>query len=181
MTLLDPHPLPSPVASSTDASKLVRMDYGSDVFYHELAEAALEGWDHWNATWPDPVFHEDGLLVRAATRGDGEVGENVTQNVRTIRDVPLRLKGKAPRRLEVRGEIYMNRRDFERLNQRQQAAGLKLFVNPRNSAAGAVRQLDPKLTARRPLRFFAYGIGVSEGWTLPATAPMSARMFSVAC
>jgi DNA ligase (NAD+) len=115
------------------------------------------------------LLYEDGLLTRAATRGDGEVGENVTQNVRTIKGIPLRLRGKAPGRLEVRGEIYMNRKDFERLNERQQAAGAKLFVNPRNSAAGAVRQLDPKLTAQRPLRFFAYGIGVSEGWKQPAT------------
>jgi len=115
------------------------------------------------------LLYEDGVLARAATRGDGEVGENVTQNVRTIKGVPLRLHGKAPGRLEVRGEIYMNRKDFERFNERQQAAGAKLFVNPRNSAAGAVRQLDPKLTAQRPLRFFAYGIGVSEGWKQPAT------------
>jgi DNA ligase (NAD+) len=115
------------------------------------------------------LLYAGGILERAATRGDGEVGENVTQNVRTIKGIPLRLHGKAPGRLEVRGEIYMNRRDFERFNQRQQAAGAKLFVNPRNSAAGAVRQLDPKLTAQRPLRFFAYGIGVSEGWKQPAT------------
>jgi DNA ligase (NAD+) len=115
------------------------------------------------------LLYEDGVLERAATRGDGEVGENVTQNVRTIKGIPLRLKGRAPGRLEVRGEIYMNRKDFEHLNQRQQAAGAKLFVNPRNSAAGAIRQLDPKLTAQRPLRFLAYGIGVSEGWKQPAT------------
>ena len=115
------------------------------------------------------LLYEDGVLERAATRGDGEVGENVTQNVRTIRGIPLRLKGRAPGRLEVRGEIYMERKDFDRLNQRQQAAGAKLFVNPRNSAAGAIRQLDPRLTAQRPLRFFAYGIGVSEGWKQPAT------------
>jgi len=115
------------------------------------------------------LLYEDGILERAATRGDGEVGENVTQNVRTIKGIPLRLHGKAPDRLEVRGEIYMNRKDFERFNERQQAAGAKLFVNPRNSAAGAVRQLDPKLTAQRPLRFFAYGIGISEGWKQPVT------------
>jgi DNA ligase (NAD+) len=115
------------------------------------------------------LLYADGILERAATRGDGEVGENVTQNVRTIKGIPLRLHGKPPDRLEVRGEIYMNRKDFERFNERQQAAGAKLFVNPRNSAAGAVRQLDPKLTAQRPLRFFAYGIGVSEGWKQPAT------------
>jgi DNA ligase (NAD+) len=115
------------------------------------------------------LLYAGGILERAATRGDGEVGENVTQNVRTIKGIPLRLHGKAPERLEVRGEIYMNRKDFERFNERQQAAGAKLFVNPRNSAAGAVRQLDAKLTAQRPLRFFAYGIGVSEGWKQPAT------------
>jgi len=115
------------------------------------------------------LLYEDGVLERAETRGDGEIGENVTQNVRTIKGIPLRLRGKAPARLEVRGEIYMNRKDFERLNQRQQAAGAKPFVNPRNSAAGAIRQLDPKLAAQRPLRFFAYGIGASEGWKLPAT------------
>lgn len=115
------------------------------------------------------LLYQHGVLERAATRGDGEVGENVTQNVRTIKGIPLRLHGKAPARLEVRGEIYMNRRDFERLNERQQAAGAKLFVNPRNSAAGAIRQLDPKLAAQRPLRFFAYGVGVSEGWKQPAT------------
>ena len=115
------------------------------------------------------LLYEDGVLARAATRGDGEVGENVTQNIRTIRSIPLRLRGQAPRRLEVRGEVYMNRKDFERLNERQQAAGAKVFVNPRNAAAGAVRQLDPKLTAQRPLSFFAYGIGVQEGWKVPAT------------
>jgi len=115
------------------------------------------------------LLYEAGVLARAATRGDGEVGENVTQNVRTIKSIPLRLHGKAPARLEVRGEILMNRKDFERLNERQQAAGAKLFVNPRNSAAGAIRQLDPKLTAQRPLRFFAYGTGVSEGWKQPPT------------
>ena len=111
------------------------------------------------------LLYEDGALVRAATRGDGEVGENVTHNVRTIRAIPLRLHGKPPRRLEVRGEVYMRRKDFERLNERQQAAGAKLFVNPRNAAAGAVRQLDPKIAAQRPLSFYAYGVGVAEGMT----------------
>jgi DNA ligase (NAD+) len=115
------------------------------------------------------LLYEEGRLVRAATRGDGEVGENVTQNVRTIRAIPLRLRGEAPARLEVRGEIYMRRRDFEKLNERQRAAEGKVFVNPRNAAAGAVRQLDPRLTAQRPLSFFAYGIGIEEGWKVPAT------------
>ncbi len=115
------------------------------------------------------LLYEQGALVRAATRGDGEVGENVTQNVRTIRAIPLRLRGAAPPALEVRGEIYMNRKDFEALNERQRAAGGKVFVNPRNAAAGAIRQLDPKMAAQRPLSFFAYGIGRAEGWRLPPT------------
>ena len=103
--------------------------------------------------------YESGTLALAATRGDGEVGEDVTQNVRTIRSIPLRLSGAAPRLIEVRGEIYMKRADFEAMNARQRAAGEKTFVNPRNTAAGAVRQLDPKITARRPLSFAAHGIG----------------------
>ncbi|HWA36634.1 MAG TPA: NAD-dependent DNA ligase LigA [Burkholderiales bacterium] len=113
--------------------------------------------------------YEGGRLVRAATRGDGEVGENVTHNVRTIRAIPLLLQGAAPPVLEVRGEIYMRRKDFGSLNARQQAAGGKTFVNPRNAAAGAIRQLDPKMAAQRPLSFFAYGIGEVEGWKVPPT------------
>jgi DNA ligase (NAD+) len=114
--------------------------------------------------------YERGLLTVAATRGDGEVGEDVTGNVRTIRAIPQRLRGsKMPDVLEVRGEVYMTRRDFAQLNARQQAAGLKLYINPRNTAAGAVRQLDPAVTATRPLRFFAYGLGETSGWTMPAT------------
>ena len=112
--------------------------------------------------------YEKGRLSRGATRGNGEVGEDVTQNVRTIRGIPLRLHGKSPDVLEVRGEIYMKRQDFERLNERQRAAGGKTFVNPRNAAAGAVRQLDPRITAQRPLSFFAYGLGETQGWRLPA-------------
>ncbi len=108
--------------------------------------------------------YERGDLVMAATRGDGETGEDVTPNVRTIRSIPLRLRGVAPALLDVRGEIYMTRADFERMNQRQSAAGEKTFVNPRNAAAGGVRQLDPKVTARRPLTFSAYGVGRIEGW-----------------
>jgi DNA ligase (NAD+) len=107
--------------------------------------------------------YEKGELVRAATRGDGELGEDVTANVRTIHSIPLRLKGKAPEVLEVRGEIFMTRAAFEKLNRRQAEAGEKLFINPRNTAAGAVRQLDPKITAQRPLAFFAYGYGVIRG------------------
>jgi DNA ligase (NAD+) len=106
--------------------------------------------------------YEDGELALAATRGDGETGEDVTANVRTIRSIPYRLGQKIPL-LEVRGEIFMHRTDFQRLNERQQAAGERPYVNPRNAAAGAVRQLDPKVTARRPLRFSAHGFGELDG------------------
>ena len=115
--------------------------------------------------------YEHGVLVQAATRGDGETGEDVTSNVRTIRCIPLRLRADAfpaPEVLEVRGEIYINRKDFDALNETQRAAGEKLFVNPRNAAAGCLRQLDSRITAQRPLSFFAYGTGESSGWTSPA-------------
>ncbi|NDP38014.1 MAG: NAD-dependent DNA ligase LigA [Rhodoferax sp.] len=103
--------------------------------------------------------YENGVLVQAATRGDGEAGEDVTQNVRTIGQIPLRLPKDVPPILEVRGEVYMRRDDFERLNEQQRERGQKSFVNPRNAAAGAVRQLDPAIAAQRPLSFFAYGLG----------------------
>jgi DNA ligase (NAD+) len=109
--------------------------------------------------------YENGILVQAATRGDGEVGEDVTQNIRTINQIPLRLPADAPPVMEVRGEVYMRRADFEALNEKQRekiaqgAKGEKTFVNPRNAAAGGVRQLDPALAARRRLSFFAYGLG----------------------
>ncbi len=114
--------------------------------------------------------YEDGRFVQGATRGDGAVGEDVTANLRTVRAIPLRLDGPAPHRLEVRGEVLMFRRDFERMNAAQRARGDKSFVNPRNAAAGSLRQLDPSLTARRPLRFFAYGLGeVSDDATVPTS------------
>ncbi len=109
--------------------------------------------------------YEQGVLVRAATRGDGEMGEDVTQNIRTMGQIPLRLPANVPPVLEVRGEVYMRRDDFEALNDRQRdkiaqgIKGEKTFVNPRNAAAGAVRQLDPAIAAQRPLSFFAYGLG----------------------
>jgi len=103
--------------------------------------------------------YRDGALVQGATRGDGSVGEDVTANLRTIRAIPLRLDGTVPARLEVRGEVLMYRCDFDRLNAGQRDRGEKPFVNPRNAAAGSLRQLDPGLTAQRPLRFFAYGLG----------------------
>ena len=111
--------------------------------------------------------YESGYLVQAATRGDGTTGEDVTQNIRTIRQIPLGLSpvnGEVPNVLEVRGEVYMRRDDFEKLNARQRERGDKTFVNPRNTAAGAVRQLDPKMAAERPLSFFAYGLGEVLGW-----------------
>ena len=112
----------------------------------------------------------DGLLVQAATRGDGSAGEDVTANIRTIRAIPLRLRtDRPPALLDVRGEVLMFKSDFARLNQRQRDAGLKEFANPRNAAAGSLRQLDPRMTAQRTLRFFAYGIGRLDGAALPET------------
>jgi DNA ligase (NAD+) len=108
------------------------------------------------------LLYEGGELVRAATRGDGYEGEDVTANVMTVKAIPKRLKG-APQRLEVRGEIYLRKADFDEINERQAAAGKPVFANPRNSAAGSLRQLDPNVTAERPLQFFAYSWGeVSE-------------------
>jgi DNA ligase (NAD+) len=114
--------------------------------------------------------YEKGLLCSAATRGDGQTGEEVTENVRTIRNIPLRLNTlNPPVVLEVRGEVLMYREDFKALNQTQQINGQKRFANPRNAAAGSLRQLDSRITAQRPLRFFAYGLGQLEGCELPAT------------
>ena len=113
--------------------------------------------------------YERGALKQAATRGDGETGEDVTQNIRTIHQIPLRLVGCDAEVLEVRGEIYMSRPDFEQYNEKQREQGLPTLVNPRNGAAGSIRQLDPTLAARRPLSFFAYGLGEVQGWELPAT------------
>src|SRR5258708_13976949 len=116
------------------------------------------------------LAYEDGVLMRGATRGDGTTGEDVTANLRTGRTMPLRLAARKPPKLvEVRGEVLMMRKDFEALNKRAAAQGDKTFVNPRNSAAGALRQLDPRLTAQRRLSFFAYGLGAHEGFNLPAT------------
>ena len=114
--------------------------------------------------------YENALLVCAVTRGDGETGEDVTANVRTIGQVPLRLRMENPPEvLEVRGEIYMKRADFERFNAKALGAGEKALVNPRNGAAGSIRQLDPRIAASRPLSFFAYGLGEIRGWPLPDT------------
>ena len=113
--------------------------------------------------------YEEGRLVQAATRGDGATGEDVTSNIRTIKAIRLNLLGPAPKVLEVRGEVFINRADFEKLNDAQRDRGEKVFVNPRNAAAGSLRQLDPRITARRPLRFIAYGWGDVQG--LPPTDP----------
>jgi DNA ligase (NAD+) len=113
------------------------------------------------------LTYEGGRLMQAATRGDGTEGENVTPNVMTVKQIPRRLSGKgAPELIEVRGEIYLGHADFEKLNGEQAAAGAKIFANPRNAAAGSLRQLDSSITARRPLRFFAYGWGTASA--LPA-------------
>jgi DNA ligase (NAD+) len=113
--------------------------------------------------------YEQGVLVQAATRGDGETGEDVTQNVRTVRRIPLRLQGAFPPLIEVRGEVFMSRPDFERYNEHQRQVGRPTLVNPRNGAAGSIRQLDSKLAAERSLSFFAYGLGETADWMLPAT------------
>ena len=114
--------------------------------------------------------YEHGMFVQGATRGDGETGEDVTANLRTVRAIPLKLRGAGwPEVLEVRGEVVMLRRDFEAFNERARAHGEKTLANPRNGAAGSLRQLDPAITAKRRLSFFAYAVGVVEGGALPST------------
>jgi len=114
------------------------------------------------------ILYERGSLVRAATRGDGATGEDITENIRTIRSVPLKLLGEGwPERLEIRGEVFISRSGFEKLNQLAKKNNQKKFVNPRNAAAGSLRQLDPRLTAQRPLDIFCYGIGIHEKGHLP--------------
>ncbi|WP_413725172.1 NAD-dependent DNA ligase LigA [Sodalis sp. RH16] len=118
------------------------------------------------------LLYENGELVRAATRGDGTTGENITSNVRTIRTIPLRLRdgnGAIPRRLEIRGEVFMSEDGFRKLNETAAREGGKVFANPRNAAAGSLRQLDPSITAKRPLTFFCYGVGLLEEGELPGS------------
>lgn len=132
-----------------------RLKLDDDVTY--AAEPKLDG-------LAISLRYENGRLVQAATRGDGTRGENVTQNVRTIAAVPLHLRGRGwPPVLEVRGEVFMPKKGFDALNERQRARGDKTFANPRNAAAGSLRQLDPRITARRPLSMFCYGLGEVEG------------------
>src|SRR5437016_4927268 len=109
------------------------------------------------------LIYENGRLRQAATRGDGNVGDNITQNIRTIRSVPERLRGAAPKLLEVRGEVYMDRKGFEELNEERKKEGLPQFANPRNAAAGSLKQLDPAIVAKRPLGIVLYGTGAIEG------------------
>lgn len=113
------------------------------------------------------LSYENGVLVRGATRGDGETGEDITDNLRTLRWIPLRLLGNAPAVVEVRGEVYLPWDGFRRMVDEALARNEKPPVNPRNAAAGSLRQLDPRITAKRPLAFYAYGVGYSEGWTTP--------------
>ncbi|OKP03897.1 NAD-dependent DNA ligase LigA [Xenorhabdus eapokensis] len=116
------------------------------------------------------LLYENGELVQAATRGDGTTGENITANVRTIHAIPLRLKGdNIPARIEIRGEVFMKHAGFEEFNEEARRTGNKVFANPRNAAAGSLRQLDPRITAKRPLTFYCYGVGVLEGGKLPAS------------
>ena len=116
------------------------------------------------------LIYQNGKLVQAATRGDGQTGEDVTRNVKTIQDIPLLLKGRGyPDRFEVRGEVFMLKAGFERLNQRARLLGEKEFANPRNAAAGSLRQLDAKITAKRPLAFYCYGLGFFPVQRLPET------------
>src|SRR5438309_3420777 len=109
------------------------------------------------------LIYENGKLRQAATRGDGNVGDNITQNIRTIRSVPERLRDNAPKLLEVRGEVYMDRKGFEKLNDEREKEGLALFANPRNAATGSLKQLDPSIVAKRPLGIVLYGTGATEG------------------
>ena len=125
------------------------------------------------------IRYENGLLVQAATRGDGAVGEDVTENVRTIRNIPLKLQGNnVPQVVEIRGEIYMPKAGFEKLNQQRLANNEKLFVNPRNAAAGSLRQLDSSVTASRPLALFCYGLGEIQGMERPASHTEAMQIIS---
>lgn len=115
------------------------------------------------------LIYVDGQLVTGATRGDGFRGENITRNLRTIRSIPLSVPKEAPPRFEVRGEVYLPKAGFHKLNEERAAEGLPVFANPRNAAAGSVRQLDPRITAKRPLDIYVYGLGWSEGKAMPET------------
>ncbi|EPN6626700.1 TPA: NAD-dependent DNA ligase LigA [Raoultella ornithinolytica] len=124
------------------------------------------------------ILYENGVLVQAATRGDGTTGEDITANVRTIRAIPLRLRGdNIPQRLEVRGEVFLPQAGFEKINEEARRTGGKVFANPRNAAAGSLRQLDPRITAKRPLTFFCYGVGALTGGELPESHSSRLQQF----
>jgi len=144
----------------TAFDRRVRERLGSDEAVEYSAEPKMDG-------LAISVIWEHGVFTRAATRGDGVTGEDVTANVRTIGSLPLRLRGAAPALLEARGEVFMPVAGFERLNREAAARGDKVFVNPRNAAAGSLRQLDPKITASRPLEVYFYALGTLEGAPLP--------------
>ena len=135
---------------------------GSDADLEYVAEPKLDG-------LAVTVIYRDGKLERAATRGDGVKGEDVTANVRTIHTVPHKLKGHPPEVVEVRGEVFMPIKGFERMNRLLREQGEKVYINPRNSASGSLRQLDPRITAKRPLDMFFYAVGMVEGGALPDT------------
>lgn len=153
-------------AASFDARVRKELEFAGDAPAMEyVAELKFDG-------LAVSLRYEEGVLAQGATRGDGAIGEDVTQNLKTVRDIPLCLSGKSgkiPPLLEVRGEVYMRRDDLARYNEEARARGEKPLVNPRNGAAGSIRQLDPRIAGRRPLRFFAYGIGAAAGWDLPST------------
>jgi DNA ligase (NAD+) len=161
----EPYTRAEPMLSLENALTAEEMDAWSERI------TSLLGREEPIAFWCEPkidgaaieLLYRDGRLEAASTRGDGRTGENVTGNVRTMRSVPLRLMGSPPALLEVRGEIYMEKREFARLNEDAEAAGEKTFANPRNAAAGSLRQLDPRVTARRPLRLIVHGFGRLEG------------------
>ena len=159
-------------AELTAFNQRVRDRLNTDAVITYAAEPKLDG-------LAISIRYENGLLVQAATRGDGAVGEDVTENVRTIRNIPLKLHGNnVPQVVEIRGEIYMPKAGFEKLNQQRLANNEKLFVNPRNAAAGSLRQLDSSVTASRPLALFCYGLGEIEGMERPASHTEAMQIIS---
>lgn len=134
------------------------LDLGEDEKIEMTVEPKIDGLSF-------SALYEKGRLVVAATRGDGAVGEDITANIKTIKEIPDFIMGDVPKLMEIRGEVYMTKQDFQAMNERQAAAGGKIFANPRNAAAGSLRQLDPKITAQRPLKAFTYGWGAVEGMT----------------
>lgn len=138
-----------------------RLELDADLLLNYFCEPKLDG-------LAVNILYQDGWMVRAATRGDGRTGEDITQNVRQVLGNAVRLKGRdIPALIEVRGEVFMRRSRLAELNKRQSAKGQKSFANPRNAAAGGLRQIDPKVSAQRPLELYIYGVGACESYTLP--------------